>query len=490
MKAVVRYIFGRTPPSRAGRPASVRSRSGSGSGFLSGFWNDQGGVVALYVAFLSVVLFGVLMIVFDVGRLAVVRSQAQNTADAAAMAGAVQLTGAAGARARAEAIARGAADQISDYQTASGSPEIQIDDVAFYSDEDRTPATSDGNATFIEVSVVPRPVKLLLEPVVALLTGTASDPDHDIGATAMAGNAPGICDPPALLICNPGDSGDPNDLNDVTRADAAGRQMLLRQAGHSPAPGEFGLLCPPPLLSCGAPIIEDFLASYGSDKCTTTVISTKTGVNFNKINSGMNHRFEDGTLPYQMASNTIDYPRDARFETEVLDMLGDGDWGAADYWAENHLTTAGLPGQLPGALSTNSTRFQVHLYELGVNFASNPITGETMYPMPAVAELTGTGFSPVDSGGSPHPPDGYAPDSASMEDPLRRVMPAAIVQCTELGVAGNFDINVNDMQIADVFVTEAVGPPPATSSPIAVEIIRMRSTTADDSLISNVRLVD
>ena len=485
MKAVVRDIFGRTPPSQAGRPTSVRSRSGFGSGLWSGFWNDQGGVVALYVAFLSVVLFGVLMIVFDVGRLAVVRSQAQNTADAAAMAGAVQLTGAAGARARAEAIARGAADQISDYQTAGGSPEIQIDNVAFYSDEDRTPATGDGNATFIEVSVVPRPVKLLLEPVVALLTGTASDPVSDIGATAMAGNATGICDPPALLICNPDSLGG---LNDVSQPEAAGRQMLLRQAGHSPAPGEFALLCPPPLLACGAPIIEEFLASYGSDKCTTTVISTKTGVNFNKVNRGMNHRFEDGPLPYQMAQNIIDYPRDTVFDTQVLDMLGDGVWGPADYWKANHLTPGGLPGVLPPALA-NATRFQVYLYEAGVDFASNATTGETLYPLPALADLAGTGFSPVYSSGA-QPPDGYAPDPSAMDDPLRRVMPAAIVQCTELGVKGNFDINVNDMQIADVFVTEAVGPPPANNSPIVIEIVRMRSTGADDSLISNVQLVD
>jgi hypothetical protein len=223
------------------------------------------------------------------------------------------------------------------------------------------------------------------------------------------------------------------------------------------------------------------------------VISTKTGVNFNKIVSGMNHRFEDGPLPYDMASNTMDYPRDTVFDTEVLDMLGDGEWGPAEYWAENHPNPDpdGPPLELPAALSIDppSTRFQVYLYELGVDFASNPTTGETMYPLPAVAALTGTGFSPVYANGA-QPPDGYAPEASSMDDPLRRVMPAAIVQCTELGVVGNFDINVSDMQIADVFVTEVVGPPPATSSPIVVEIIRMRSTTADDSLISNVRLVD
>ncbi|MCH7887753.1 MAG: hypothetical protein IIA00_00565 [Proteobacteria bacterium] len=467
-------MFSRTPPSRAGRPVSARSRPG--------FWNDQGGVVAIYVAFLAVVLFAVLMLVFDVGRLAVVRSQAQNTADAAAIAAAVHLNGQAGARADAEAVARGAADQISDIQTASGGSEILIDDVAFYSDEDRTPATGDGDARFVEVSVVPRPVKLLLEPVVALLRGTASDPVTDIGATAMAGNATGICDPPALLICNPGDNDDPSD---VTRADAAGKQMLLRQPGQAPVAGNYGLLCPPPHLNCGAPIIEEFLASDGTDKCSTTVVSTKTGVTFQKVNRGINHRFEDGALgpDYPMAPNIMDYPRDDGFETEVLDMLGDGHWDRKQYWDDYH---PDYPGGLPDDMAY-ATRYQIYLYELGVGFASNATTGETIYPAPAYADLP-EDFTMYNGSGVSIVPDGYVGDPTV--DPLRRMMKAAIVQCEKLGIRGNFNINTYDMEIADVFVTEAVGPPPANRSPIVVEIVRMRSTTTYDSLISNVRLVD
>ena len=480
MRPVVRYMFSRTPPSRAGRPVSPRSRPG--------FWNDQGGVVAIYVAFLAVVLFAVLMLVFDVGRLAVVRSQAQNTADAAAIAAAVHLNGQAGARADAEAVARGAADQISDIQTASGGSEILIDDVAFYSDEDRTPATGDGDARFVEVSVVPRPVKLLLEPVVALLRGVASDPVTDIGATAMAGNATGICDPPALLICNPGDNDDPSD---VTRADAAGKQMLLRQAGQAPVAGNYGLLCPPPYTNCGAPVIEEFLASDGSKKCSTDKISTKPGVNFRKVNSGINHRFEDGALgpDYPMAPNIMDYPRDNDFVPGALDMLGYGDWNRQEYWEDNHLPgPGGLPAVLPTVLD-KATRFQVYLYELSEKFASNA-DGVTIYPLPDdpddLDDLVDTGFSIV-SGYGPLPEDG-AGDLGM--DPLRRIMPAAIVQCEKLGIRGNFNINTYDMEIADVFVTEMVGPPPANRSPIVVEIVRMRSTTTYDSLISNVRLVD
>ncbi len=474
MELILRLI-GRASQSRDGRPASGRGRSALRPAFLPTFLKDQRGVVAIYVAFLLSVLMGVLVIVFDVGRLTIVRSQAQNAADSAAIAAAVQLDGGDSARDRAEAVARGAANQMSNFQTTSGSPDIQIDTVVFYQDEDKLAATSDANAAFVEVTVQPRPVELMFEPVVAALAGTTSEGFTNIGATAMAGNAPGVCDPPALLICNPNEVG----LKDITEADAAGRQVLLRQAGNAPAPGDFGLMCPPPYDNCGAPIIEDFLASQGVDKCSVRAISTKPGVNFNKVNNGMNHRFEDGSLPYPMAPNIVEYPRDDVIE---YDMLGDGNWDRDGYWEEQH----GGVGY-PAGYET-MTRYQIYLYELGESFAANTYTGETIYPIPDSGVLP-EGFSVVTSVGLYLPLDGE-PASIPMNDPRRRVMPAAVVQCQAIGVRGNFDIDTRDMKIVDIFITEAVGPPPANKSPIVVEIVRMRSTTTYDSLIANVWLVD
>ena len=113
MKELILRSIGRGSPTKGGRPASGRGRPALRPSFLSTFIKDQRGAVAIYVGVLLTVLMGVLVIVFDVGRLAVVRSQAQNAADAAAIAGAVHLDGEAGARARAEAVARGAADDRS-----------------------------------------------------------------------------------------------------------------------------------------------------------------------------------------------------------------------------------------------------------------------------------------------------------------------------------------------------------------------------------------
>ncbi len=134
MELILRLI-GRASQSRDGRPASGRGRSALRPAFLPTFVKDQRGAVAIYVGFLLTVLMGVLVIVFDVGRLTIVRSQAQNAADAAAIAAAVQLDGGDSARDRAEAVARGAANQMSNFQTTSGSPDIQIDTVVFYQDE-------------------------------------------------------------------------------------------------------------------------------------------------------------------------------------------------------------------------------------------------------------------------------------------------------------------------------------------------------------------
>ncbi len=444
----------------------------SGRGRRS-FWRSQDGAVAIYVVFLATVLFGVLALVFDVGRLAVVRSQTQNAADAAALAAAVHLDGQAGARARAETVARGAAANKSGIETTTGSADIRIDAITFYRDENKTPATSDRDAALIEVTVVPRPVKLVLQPIHAALAGTTAQDSMEVGATAMAVNAPIICDPPALLICNPDEMG----LDDITKAAAAGRQVLLRQTGNVPAPGDFGLMCPPPYENCGASIIEDFLASEGIDECTATAFYTKTGVNFSKVNNGINHRFEDGSLGYPTAPNIIDYPRDDTFD---LDTLGSGDWDRDAYWEAAHDGEL-LPADLMGA-----TRYQVYLYELGASFARGNSDGRTLYPVP---DSVPGNFSVVAPPPAAVPADGVPPSNPNT-DPLRRVMPAAVVQCQALDIAGHSGIESRDIRIVDIFISEAVGAGAATDSPIVGEIVGPRTSTNSNSNISNVRLVE
>src|SRR3546814_11867334 len=74
---------------------------------------DDAGGVAVYSAVLLGFSLGLGTIAIDFGRAVLLRSQMQNYADAAALAGALHLDGRAGARARATEVAREAIEQRS-----------------------------------------------------------------------------------------------------------------------------------------------------------------------------------------------------------------------------------------------------------------------------------------------------------------------------------------------------------------------------------------
>ncbi len=63
------------------------------------------------------------------------------------------------------------------------------------------------------MTVQPRPVELMFEPVVAALAGTTSEGFTNIGATAMAAAWDVVCDPAPPMICSPNEHG----LDDVTQ---------------------------------------------------------------------------------------------------------------------------------------------------------------------------------------------------------------------------------------------------------------------------------
>ena len=68
-----------------------RSAGGGLSRIASTLWRDKRGAVAIYIAMVSLLLLGSGVLAIDCGRMAVLRTQMQNAADAAALAGAVEL---------------------------------------------------------------------------------------------------------------------------------------------------------------------------------------------------------------------------------------------------------------------------------------------------------------------------------------------------------------------------------------------------------------
>jgi len=170
-----------------------------GHGFLR---DDSGAVAATY----ALALTGLIVIAgvgFDYGRLAAMDSELQNGADQAALAGATQLDGRSGACARAAAAAvnlvSNPARTASDDQTVSVASEPACDasgKIRFFQSDKSTPATSDSNARFVEVTVDSRsadyaftaiagvlsplrPARLYMQPPQAVLSS-------QVGMAAMA----------------------------------------------------------------------------------------------------------------------------------------------------------------------------------------------------------------------------------------------------------------------------------------------------------------
>ncbi len=81
---------------------------------------DRRGSITVYTALFLAAGISAGTLAIDVGRMTVLRSEMQNRADSAAMAGAVQLDGRAGARARALAVASNAATEWSALPSGGG----------------------------------------------------------------------------------------------------------------------------------------------------------------------------------------------------------------------------------------------------------------------------------------------------------------------------------------------------------------------------------
>ena len=168
-----------------------------------GFLRDDSGAVAVTYALALTGLIVVAGVGFDFGRLAAMDSELQNGADQAALAGATQLDGRSGACARAAAAAvnlvSNPARTASDDQTVSVASEPACDasgKIRFFQSDKSTPATSDSNARFVEVTVDSRsadyaftaiagvlsplrPARLYMQPPQAVLSS-------QVGMAAMA----------------------------------------------------------------------------------------------------------------------------------------------------------------------------------------------------------------------------------------------------------------------------------------------------------------
>ncbi len=124
---------------------------------LKSLWKDRAGSVTVYAAVFSVVAIGAGALVIDYGRAALLNTEMQSAADAAAMSGAFHLDGKDGARARATSVAVSALNNTSGIPDGGGATQLTVNpaQIFFYSQitPDKVAATSDLDAKIIEVGL-------------------------------------------------------------------------------------------------------------------------------------------------------------------------------------------------------------------------------------------------------------------------------------------------------------------------------------------------
>lgn len=445
--------------------------------------NDSGGIMIYSAMFLAIGV-GAGALAIDFGRMELLRSEMQHSADAAALSGAVQLNGHDDAMTRGENVARNAMSQTSNVPSTGGNTPLTVATVNFYSSyATKTIATTGLEAKFVEVTLAPQSVNYMFAPVYSAMFGAARS--ATLNAKAVARVRPFVCHAPPLMMC---DLTELDPALDPTDPANIGRQVRLKEpqgGSGSWVPGNFGLLALPDG-SSGAPDIEGALAAIEPSECYEIDVITATGSKTNKVKDGINTRFDVGNMPDPPAPNVINYPQDDNLIPDFGLNIGDGIWDIDGYWAAKHNGDP-APVELAGA-----SRYQVYLYELGETFARNGKM--TSYPPPggaAPADYTlvvppGPDLA-VDAANPTLPDfDGVPQDPPASNGPARRLVEVALLQCIADGINGHGTYPTNGKYV-EMFITQEVKDPPDAA--IYGEIVRSLSSFNDPEFHANAALI-
>ncbi len=446
--------------------------------------NRDGGVM-IYSAMFVAIAVGAGALAVDFGRLELLRSEMQHSADAAALSGAVQLNGQDDAMVRGENVARNAMAQASNVPATGSGTSLSVANVNFYADyATKVAATSGLDAKFIEVTLAPQPVNLLFAPIYSVMFGAAST--STLNAKSVARVRPYVCHAPPLMMC---DLSELDPTLDPTLPANIGRQVRLKEpqgGSGSWVPGNFGLLALPDG-SSGAIDIEAALAAIEPADCYEIDVITATGSKTNKVKDGINTRFDVGTMPQPPAPNVINYPQDVDLLPDFTLNIGGGVWDIDGYWAAKH-GGAPTPPDLLGA-----SRYQVYLYELGETFARDG--KKTSYPPPGGVAPSGyTLVTPpapdlAVNAANPTLPDfdGVPQDIPASNGQARRLVEVALLQCVADGINGHGTYPTNGKYV-EMFITQEVKDPPDAA--IYGEIVRSLSSYSDPEFHANAALVE
>ncbi len=433
---------------------------------------EDGAILAIWgVSF--AVLFGIVALSFDLGRIGITRTELQSFADQVALAAAGELDGKSDAITRATAAAE---NLISDRKTfGSGSETLAgsgdftltfLSDLPASDTAATTATTTDpAQAAFVRVDVNPSTVGLTFGAAFNALTDTAA-PDIVARAYAIAGFTQYACDVTPLMFCLPSTPLVP------------GMMINMRSGGNGASwgAGDFGFLDPSKFLvdtegPCagknGVNLDACLIGAIGSitqcfaQRGVDIEPGQKVGiedaifnVRFDIYKAIMNGEKNDpdyapapnvikGIIPNSpgnqcignsevISPNTLGLPRDTCLVGGTCGRFGDGDWaaGRVDY------VNANYGGVDPHGSAT--TRYEYYLAEIAAAAS------------PSAAILTGRAETgrPICS-------------NNQSNDPERRVVIAAAIDCVANPINGaETDVPVEDFY--RLFLTEPVGDDGAT----------------------------
>lgn len=471
------------------------------------FLRDQGGSIIIYTgAFIAVGMGGAALSI-DIGRIVLLKTQMQNRADAAALAGAAQLDAKKGGIERATLIMF---DSMKAFTTAGADQaELVLYEAHFYAVDEvdgvsRGLPTIDYNAArFAEAIMQRRTLSFFYAPAMNVMTGKTASSYTVLDSRAVAMSDPFICKMQPLMICNPFDNGDGTTSDDLTLPKFAGIGLIIKQSGQTGAwqPGNFGLLDLPEdaAYGGGANAVQAALEAGEPLGCySVSTLSTAPGNKTGAVKAGVNVRWGiKVTDPLvSPAPNVMNYPNDTNMILDPTLNVGDGVWNLTGYWMLNH------PGVALPALLVGASRYQVYLFEIGVPYwkgngkktvqiTTTPtdannwtyIDPKADYPLAAIIPEYPTDVDNNNRDGWPPPGQTVAPQGYK-----RRLMKIAVANCYSNAFSGNGTISGEGAYI-EYFLTRQAGDA-STGATIYGEIVGGIVARTSVEFHGNVRLTE
>lgn len=445
------------------------------------FLRDQGGSIIIYTgAFIAVGMGGAALSI-DIGRVVLLKTQMQNRADAAALAGAAQLDAKAYAIDRARFIMF---DSMKAFTTAGADQaELVLLEANFFAVDvndkiSRGLATDvDNVARFAQAIMQRRALSFFYAPAMNIMTGKTASNFTVLNSMAVAMSDPFICKMQPLMICNPFELPDGTTTDYLMNPDLVGMGLRIKQSGKTGAwePGNFGLLdLPEDALYnlSGANAVQAALEASEPLGCyAVDTLTTAPGNKTAAVQKGINVRWglplSDSTADPSVnepAPNVMNYYQDDVMIDDPLLSSGNGVWNLSGYWALNH---PGVP--LPLDL-TGASRYQIYLFEQGVDFwkgngkkttaiATEPADAGSNWKKIAASDYPDAGIIPAyPTDVNNNDRDGFPPEyqPVSPQGYKRRLMKIAVVNCIEHDFNGLASIP-GDGVFIEYFLTQQAG---------------------------------